>query len=131
MVLCHSSEKKLIYRSISLLSGSKVSLYSHRRACVLSCSVVSDSATPWTVAHPAPLSMGFPRQGHWSGLPCSPPGDLPNPGIEPVSLMSPALQADYLLLIHQGHPHSVIYSYQKKKKPLWIHGNILYHMLYT
>ena len=41
--------------------------------------------TPWTVAHQAPLSMGFPRQEYWSGLPCPPPGDLPNPGIEPVS----------------------------------------------
>ena len=80
---------------------------------MLSCSVVSDSATPWTVDHQASLSMGFPRQGRWSGLPCSPPGDLANPGIEPVSLMSPALQVDYLLLIHQGRPHSVIYSYKK------------------
>ena len=47
--------------------------------------------TPWTVAHQAPLSMGFSRQECWSGLPCPPPGDLPDPGIEPVSLMSPAL----------------------------------------
>ena len=44
-----------------------------------------------TVAHQAPLSMGFSRQEYWSGLPCPPPGDLPDPGIEPVSLMSPAL----------------------------------------
>ena len=44
-----------------------------------------------TVAHQAPLSMGFSRQEYWSGLLCPPPGDLPNPGIEPVSLMSPAL----------------------------------------
>ena len=42
----------------------------------------------WTVAHQAPLSMGFSRQEYWSGLPCSPPGDLPNTGIEPVSLPS-------------------------------------------
>ena len=48
-------------------------------------------ATLWTVAHQAPLSMEFSRQEYWSGLPCSPPGDLPNPGIEPMSLMSPAL----------------------------------------
>ena len=48
-------------------------------------------ATPWTVAHQAPLSMGFSRQEYWSGLPYPPPGDLPNPGIEPVSLMSLAL----------------------------------------
>ena len=47
--------------------------------------------TPWTVARQAPLSMGFPGQEYWTGLPCSPPGDLPNPGIEPGPLMSPAL----------------------------------------
>ena len=39
--------------------------------------------TLWTVAHQAPLSMSFSRQEYWSGLPCTPPGDLPNPGIEP------------------------------------------------
>ena len=61
--------------------------------CVLSRSVMSDSATPQTVALQAPLSMGFSRQDDWSGLPCLPPGDLPNPGIEP---RSPALQADSL-----------------------------------
>ena len=48
-------------------------------------------ATPWTAAYQAPLSMGFSGQEHWSGLPCPPPGDLPNPGIKPESLMSPAL----------------------------------------
>ena len=47
--------------------------------------------TPWTVAHQAPLSMGFSRQEYWSGLSCPPPGDLPNPGIKPMFLMSPAL----------------------------------------
>ena len=46
----------------------------------------------WTVAHQAPLSMGFSRQEYWSGVPCPPPGDLPDPGIEPVSLMFPALE---------------------------------------
>ena len=44
-----------------------------------------------TLACQAPLSMGFPRQEYWSGLPCPPPGDLPNPGIKATSLMSPAL----------------------------------------
>ena len=44
----------------------------------------ASSATPWIVAHQAPLSMGFPRQKYWSGLPGSPPGDLPDPGIEPT-----------------------------------------------
>ena len=47
--------------------------------------------TPWTVAHQAPLSMGFSRQEYWSGLPWPPPGDLPDPGIKPTSLMSPVL----------------------------------------
>ena len=48
-------------------------------------------AMPWTVAHQAPLSLGFSRQEYQSGLPCPPPGDLPDPGIEPRSLTSPAL----------------------------------------
>ena len=48
-------------------------------------------ATLWTVDHQAPLSMGFSRQEYWTGLPCPPPGDLPDPEIEPLSLMSPAL----------------------------------------
>ena len=43
-------------------------------------------ATPWTVARQSPLSMGFPSQEYWSGLPFPPSGDLPNPGIEPMSL---------------------------------------------
>ena len=46
---------------------------------------------PWTAALQAPLSLGFSRQEYWSGLPCPPPGDLPNPGIKPVSLVSLAL----------------------------------------
>ena len=50
-------------------------------------------ATTWTVAHQAPLSMGFSRQEHWSGVPLPSPGDLPDPGIKPRSF---ALQADCL-----------------------------------
>ena len=46
---------------------------------------------PWTVAHQSPLSMGFSRQECWSGLLCPPTGDLPSPGVKPVSLMSSAL----------------------------------------
>ena len=56
-------------------------------------------ATPWTVAHYAPLSMGFPGQEYWSGLPFPSPGNLLNPGIETVS---PGLQVDSLPLSHQG-----------------------------
>ena len=51
----------------------------------LVASLMSDYATLWTVVHQAPLSMGFSRQEYWSGLPCPPAGDLPNPGIKPVS----------------------------------------------
>ena len=54
---------------------------------------VSLFVTPRMVACQDPLSMGFSRQEYWSGLPCSSPGDLPDPGIE---LVSPALQADFL-----------------------------------
>ena len=50
----------------------------------VSCSVVSDSATPWTVAPQAPLSVEFCSQEYWSGLPCPPPGDLPDPEIKPT-----------------------------------------------
>ena len=56
-------------------------------------SVVSDSATPRTVAYQAPQSMEFSRQEYWSGLPFPSPGDLPDPGIKPES---PTLQADAL-----------------------------------
>ena len=59
--------------------------------------------TPWTIAHQIPLSMGFPRQEYWSGLPFPSPGDLPDPG---VKLASPALQADSLPLSHLGSPHT-------------------------
>ena len=64
--------------------------------CVLSrFSHVQLFATPWTVACQALLSMGFPRQEYWSGLPFLSPGDLPNPGVEPASLMSPALAGGF------------------------------------
>ena len=55
---------------------------------------MSDYVTLWTVAYQAPLSMGFSVQEYWSGLPCplhEKKGDLPDPGIEPTALMSPAL----------------------------------------
>ena len=64
-------------------------------------SLVQLFATLWSVAHQAPLPMGFSRQEYCSGLPCLPLGDLPEPGIEP---RSPALQAYSLLLTHRGSP---------------------------
>ena len=70
--------------------------------CVLSR--VRLSATPWTVAHHALVSTGFSRQEYWSGLPFPPPGDLPDPGIQHVFPVSPALAADSLPRSHLGFP---------------------------
>ena len=77
---------------------------------VKSLSRVRLFATPWTVAHQAPLSMGFSRQEYWSGLPFPSLGDLPDPGIEP---RSPALQADALTSEPPGKPRvKQILSYE-------------------
>ena len=57
-------------------------------------------ATLWTVAHQAPLSLGFSRQEYWSGLPFPPPGDVPDPGTEPAFPMFPVMQVDSLMLNH-------------------------------
>ena len=63
-----------------------------QRQCALcSLSRVWHFAIPWIVAHQAPLSMRFSQQEYWSGVPCPPPRDYPNPGIKSASLMSPAL----------------------------------------
>ena len=61
--------------------------------CVLSH--VQLFVTPWTVARQAPLSTGFPTQEYWSGFPFPPPGDLPDPGIEPASPKSPTLAGGF------------------------------------
>ena len=61
-------------------------------------------STLWTVVHQIPLSMGFFSQEYWNGLPFPPPGNLLDPGIEPTSPASPALQADSLLQSHRGSP---------------------------
>ena len=74
-------------------------------ACMLSCySCVQLFANLWTVVHQAPLSLGVSRQEYWSGFPCPPPGDLPDPGIESTSPAAPTLQADFLPLSHLGSP---------------------------
>ena len=70
------------------------------------CLVAKSCPTLMTVACQVPLSLGFSRQEHWSGLPCPSPGDLPNPGIKPES---PALQADSLPIELQGEaPNSFV-----------------------
>ena len=69
-------------------------------------SVLSNSfAAPWTVAHQAPLSVGFSMQESWSGLPFPPSGDLSDPGVEPVS---PALRAG-----STGEAHGILYGGEK------------------
>ena len=70
------------------------------------CSVAESNslAAPWTVDHQAPLSTGFPKQEYWSGLPFPSPGDLPNPGIEPVSPVSPTLASRFFAIVPPGEP---------------------------
>ena len=72
-------------------------------------------ATPWTAAYQAPPSMGFSRQEYWSEVPFPSPGDLPNPGIKP---MSPELQADALTSEPPGKPSNVTESHQKVRTQL-------------
>ena len=95
--------------------------------CVLSSfSCVWLFATLWTVAHQAPLSMGFFRQEYWNGLQCPPAEDLPNPGTEPASPASNPLKADSLSTDPPGKPHicSVISQYfQEHYKPGMLFNN--------
>ena len=79
---------------------------------VLSCfSHVLLFAIPWTVVHQAPLSMGFPKQEHWSVYSFPSPGDCPDPGIEP---RSPALQADSFTTEPPGKPPRYLYPREMK-----------------
>jgi len=78
---------------------------------------VSDSfAALWTVDDQAPLSMEFPKQEYWSGLPFPTLGDLPDPGIKPVSLVSPALAGRFLPLAPPGKPLSFTRPFGIKPK---------------
>ena len=69
--------------------------------------------TLWTVACQAPLSMGFSRQ-YWSGLPFPSPGDLPNPGIEPASLISPALAGGFFTI--SATWEAILYTFHESCK---------------
>ena len=62
--------------------------------------------TPWTTVRQAPLSLGFSRQEYWSGLPFPPPGDLPNPEIEPASLVFSVLEGRFFTTEPHGKPNS-------------------------
>ena len=96
---------------------------------MLSCfSRVQFFVTLRTVVLQAPLPVGS-RQEDWGGLPCSPPGDLPDPGIEPTSPMAPALQADSLLLRHEGSLKTIhgitliLYKIQQIYIKIWYSTN--------
>ena len=84
--------------------------------CVQSLSHVWLFVTPWTVARQAPLSMGFPRQEDWSGVPFTTPGDLLNPGIEPESLVPPALAGRFFTTVPPRKPHKATILQQQQRK---------------
>ena len=93
-------------KALRIASGTleNVSFYRYGLGvCVCVCAPAAQSCltlfNPWTVAHQAPLSIGFSRQEHWSGLPFPSPGDLPDPGIEPTS---PALAGGFFNTEPQG-----------------------------
>ena len=90
----HGLELRKVHSSAS--SG----VFYYLGAQLLSC--VQLFGIPWTIAHQAPLSIGFPRQEYQSGLPFPSPEDLPDPGMEPAS---PALLGHSLPLSHQGSPN--------------------------
>ena len=90
--------------------------------CVLSCfSRVWLIVTLWTVARQAPLSVGFSRQEYWSGLPCPPPRDLPDPGMEPMSHASCTGRQVLYRWCHLGRPsdiHLLLKGTVKTYRPL-------------
>ena len=99
-ILCMNHQKALFSSISSLRSASRIFLIATLElgawcpvsACVLSpFKCIQLCETQSIVVHEAPLSVRFSRQEYWSGLPCPPPGDLPDPGIKSASLMSPAL----------------------------------------
>ena len=90
-----------------------INLVAMLNACMFSHSVVSDSILiSWAVSLSAPLSLGFPRQEYWSELPFPPPGDLPDPGIKPLSPVSPAL-AGRLFTTEPPHLNQLHFNLKK------------------
>ena len=90
---------------------------------------MSDSVIPWTIPCQAPLSMGFPGQEYYSGLPCPPPGDLLYPGMEPGSPVAPAIVGDSLKLNHLGSSHETIFTLMMSEA-LWYCLIYCIHFLY-
>ena len=124
--LSHHLMKKSMFRCCSRLKGKNrtvwlgnkywdLQLWVSEWVKLLSC--VLFFATSWTLTYQAPLTMQFSRQGYWSGLPFPSPGDLPNPGIEPVC---PALQADAL----PSEPPGQVSEYKTRLKKLTRCGDL-------
>ena len=86
--------------------------------CAQSLCHVQLFVTPWTVAHQAPLSVGFSRQEYRKGLPFPSSGDLPDVGMEPIYPVSPASQVESLPLSHQGSPYQNTMDSTPKIMPL-------------
>ena len=98
--------QRALQQSSGLLTGPKLSLLG--AYWLLSCSrCVWLCAALWTVAHQAPLSIGFSRQGHWNGLAFPPSGDLPDPGLEPMLPAFPALAGEFFITEPPAKPLSV------------------------
>ena len=89
LYVCGPTSRPSILRNIFSLLNTRFWVEFHVMLLAQSC------ATLWTVARQAPLSMGFSRQEYWTGLQFPPPGDLPDPRIEPTSLASPALAGGF------------------------------------
>ena len=84
---------------------------------------------PWTVARQAPLSMEFSRQEYWSGLPFPPPGDLPHPGIEPASLVSPAFAARFFTISTITDLTGFHHKWKKKCDYVWQLDTVWCHFI--
>ena len=86
-----------VFYIILIINAPKVSVCAHTRACTHTLSLVQLFAILWTVAHQSPLFMEFSRQEYCSGLLFPTPGDLPDWGIEPTSLVSPVLAGGFFI----------------------------------
>ena len=116
-----------LFSMFSPLLGTLIILHTHSRdkdvlvrACMLSrfC-CVQLFAIPWTVAHQAPLSMGFSRQEYWSGWQCPSPGDLPDLGMEPTSHVSPTLAGRFFTTEPPGKPQTSMITPRPKSGVFW------------
>ena len=111
LILCHPLLLlPLIFPSMGDSLDRNDTTYKCMRESSVTSVIFQPFATVWNVARQAPLSMGFSRQEHWSGLSCPSPGDLPNQEIKPGSPAAPSLQADSLPLSHWGSP--ILYKVQ-------------------